>query len=255
MLTFFSIPKAFSTSFAAVQRNAICSWMAQKPKPEIILFGNEYGVKKIAKYYKLIHIDDVKLSSCGTPLINDAFSRIRILTENRILVYANCDIIFLSNLFPIIDEAYNKFGDKFVIVGRRIDINLNESLTFTNNTWKKRCESAMESGILHQISGIDYFIFSKHVNLEMPEFVVGRPRWDNWTIGKFLKFDYAVIDATSSINALHQKHDFSHITDGYVGSRNGPEALQNKIQDLDIMNATLKHCTWLYSNGKFIEKN
>ncbi|MHA2275253.1 MAG: hypothetical protein ACXAC2_05780, partial [Candidatus Kariarchaeaceae archaeon] len=132
-----------------------------------------------------------------------------------------------------------------------VDMN-NAPLCFTDDTWRDECmKSARSGGTLHRISGIDYFIFPKTMQLDMPPFVVGRPMWDNWMISKCLKLGAAVIDATMSICAIHPTHDFSHIEGGFDASRHGSDAQINRSQKAMI--GTIKHCTWKYNQGKFVE--
>ena len=260
MITFFTIPKQFTPSFAAIQYNAIRSWIAQVPKPEIVLFGNEHDIGGQINFFRrnnevdMIGIPCAKMSANNAPLVSSIFSTIRGVASNSILVYANADIIFMNNLAEIVTKVQNKFGNEFLIVGRRIDIEVKKSIYFTENVDFQFCSELAKSGTLHGISGIDYFIFSKDVDLKMPPFVVGRPRWDNWVVGKCLSLGFAVIDATASIHALHQKHDFSHITGGYEASRNGKDALFNKRQDTQIPNATIRDCNWIFKDNKFEEK-
>ncbi len=43
MFTLFSTPKPFRGEFARIQRNAMRSWVALRPRPEILIFGDEEG--------------------------------------------------------------------------------------------------------------------------------------------------------------------------------------------------------------------
>src|SRR4051812_49821153 len=72
-LTLFSLPKPFSGIFDTIQRNAIESWLALEPRPEIILFGSEPGTAEVAQQYGLRHEAAVARNELGTPLVNDLF--------------------------------------------------------------------------------------------------------------------------------------------------------------------------------------
>jgi hypothetical protein len=68
--------------------------------------------------------------------------------------------------------------------------------------------------VLHPIFSIDYFIFSRDQYQEMPDFVIGRPQWDNWMIYHARQQGWPVVDATASVIAVHQNHDYRHLPGG-----------------------------------------
>jgi hypothetical protein len=69
MLTIFACPKPFTDPhIAIIQRNAITSWTLLRPRPEIILFGDEPGVTEICKELGLRHVGEVERNEYGTPL-------------------------------------------------------------------------------------------------------------------------------------------------------------------------------------------
>ena len=49
MLTIFTTPKPFVGQAATQQRNAIVSWTLLRPRPEIVVFGDEEGAERICK--------------------------------------------------------------------------------------------------------------------------------------------------------------------------------------------------------------
>ena len=57
MLTIFTIPKCFRGHISVIQRNAIRSWRMLRPECEIILFGDEEGMKEVAEEFGVRHID------------------------------------------------------------------------------------------------------------------------------------------------------------------------------------------------------
>ena len=57
----------------------------------------------------------------------------------------------------------------------------------------------------------------------MPNFLVGRPYWDNWLIGDFLEKGLPVIDISDFCLVYHQNHDYSHIKKGTGKQWSGPE--------------------------------
>jgi len=212
MLTIFTILKpSCSKRIEEVQNQSIESWKRIKEKNQILLFSS-----------------DLKMNEYGTPYLNDAFLTACSKSQNNILMYTNADIIFTSDILPIITCVSDLFS-KFLIVGCRTDIS-NVIIDFENPKWEERLHKmAVTNGKQHSATGIDYFIFTKEMvrAINMPSFVVGRPAWDNWLIARCRELKYPVIDATGYILALHQNHDYCHLKDGIKEMRNGKEASHN----------------------------
>ena len=65
MITLFTCPKPFRGHIGIIQRNAIKSWTLLKPKPEIILIGDEEGILEVCKELDLIHIPTIEKNEFG----------------------------------------------------------------------------------------------------------------------------------------------------------------------------------------------
>lgn len=212
MFTIFACPKEFkNAAIETIQKNSIKSWMLLSPFAEVILLGDDYGVGEISKEYNLKHIAIVDKSKLGTPLINSIFASVESEAKNNILCYVNSDIILTSEIISPIKIAIKKFDNCFVLVSRRWDIKIKKELDFNKDWEKELVNQVHEKGILQSPSAIDCFIFPKGLFKEIPPFIVGRPRWDNWFIWNALKHCIPVIDITSVVHIIHQNHDFSHI--------------------------------------------
>ena len=85
----FTVPKPFKGEFCVIQHNAIDSWLATKPRPKIILLGDEEGISDVAKQKKLIHIKKIKRNNKGTALLNDIFEQIQKGNNKEIFMYIN----------------------------------------------------------------------------------------------------------------------------------------------------------------------
>lgn len=223
MLTIFTTPKAFIGQFAIIQENALASWKEVIPEAEIIIFGNEYGAAKVAKKYELKHIKEVKTNRIGTPLVSHMFQKAAVLTENPYLMYANCDIVFLENPTRSIK---NIKMESFLVSGQRWDLDVNRPMKFKKEWDKRLKEQLKKKGKLHQVGGMDYFIFPKSFDFNMPPFAVGRGIWDNWLIYRAKLLKIPVVDATKTIPVIHQNHDYSH-AGGYSTVWFGEEHIQN----------------------------
>lgn len=228
MITIFTVPKFFKGVFNVIQRNAITSWTLLEPKPEIILCGDDKGVTEFAEEKNLLHIPDIKVSEKGTPYLSDVFLRAHELSSKNILVYSNCDIIFMSDLIPAIKKVVSKFSGGFLIIGQRFDTTITSLIDFTKSDWEVNLRKYVwGKGKYHSVKGIDYFVFRKGFWEHFPSFIVGRPRWDMWFVSEAIRRKHSVVNATRAIFAIHQKHDYSHIGGGLKEARYGSEARYN----------------------------
>jgi hypothetical protein len=226
MLTIFAVPKPFQTQIKTIQTNAIRSWLQLSPACEIILLGNEPGTAEIATELGIRHIAEVDCNEYGTPLINSIFKIAQNTANRQIMCYVNADIILLSDLLPAVQRVHQ---ERFLIVGQRWDIELNELVDFDNAQWEARLRTRVaERGKLHPASGSDYFVFPRGMYTDIPPFALGRPAWDNWMIYRARSLKVPVIDATKALTAVHQNHEYSHVPLGKAGAFEGPEAQRNQ---------------------------
>ena len=204
MLTIFTIPKPFRGNINIIQRNAIQSWLWLRPKCEIILFGDDEGVAEGAKELGVFHIPEIEKNEFGTPFLSSAFNLAQKIAKNQILVYINADIILMSDFIPAIQKIDKPL---FLMSGQRYDLDIKQPIQFDEIDWEQKLKDDIKKeGKLHGYSGIDYFIFSRHLPYNLPPFAVGRPGWDNWLIYHMRSMKTPVIDATEIITAVHQNH-------------------------------------------------
>jgi hypothetical protein len=226
MLTLFSVPKAFRGEFATIQRNAIQSWQQLQPACEVILMGDDPGVKEAAAELATQHVATLGRNEFGTPLLSDAFAHAQGIATYSLLCYVNTDIIFLNDLVAAVERVLQTHRS-FLIVGQRWDLDVPVALDF-NNGWESRIRREInEKARLEPPNGIDYFIFPRQQWRTIPPFAVGRPGWDNWMIYNARARNIPVIDATRSITAVHQNHSYCHIPGGHLGSQKRAEGRHN----------------------------
>jgi len=228
MLTIFALPKAFHGHFGVIQRNAITSWTRLRPRPEIILFGNDEGTAEIAKELGLRYVPTVERNEYGTPLLSDLFKKAQDLATHNVLCYVNADILLLGDFIKAVLQVAS-WRDRFLMLGRRTNLELNQLLDFELPDWETRVRClALEQGIVGPSYYIDYFVFSRELAMVMAPFAIGRTGWDNWFIWKARSLRTAVVDASHIVLAIHQNHDYSHIPMGIEGSQNREEARRNR---------------------------
>jgi hypothetical protein len=226
MLTLFAIPKPFEGHSAIIQRNAVESWKKLPLNCEIILCGDDRGVKETAMEFDTKFLLDISRNEYGTPLVSSAFEQMERFASHRLLCYVNADIILLGNFVSAVKSIPLQ---KFLMVGQRWDLNITEPLNFEAVEWEQELRKRIAgNGAIHPPTGIDYFVFPKGTMGKLPPFAVGRPGWDNWLILRARALGIPVIDATRVATVVHQNHDYSHVKQATDNFWEGPEAQRNR---------------------------
>jgi hypothetical protein len=225
MLTIFTIPKPFTGHIGIIQRNAIISWFSLVPKCEIILFGDDPGIREIAEEFGLIHVPDIRKNQYGTPYLDDVFKKAQDIAHNNVLCYTNADIIFFNDLPDSVGKNPSK---DYLMVGERWDVDIKTPLNTSQESWTRVLfDFVRQHHTCQDFPGMDYFIFPKGQFQEFPHFLVGRRGWDNWLIYHVRKRKIPVIDATQVIHAIHQNHTYAHIPEKKGTRWEGPESDSN----------------------------
>jgi hypothetical protein len=213
LITLFSAPKPFTNPhIATIQRNAIRSWTLL-PDVEVILIGEETGLAEAARELGVKHLSTVAHNESGTPLISSMFQLARENSNSDLLCIINADMLLMPDFVESAKQAV-KFKNKFVLLSQRWDLDVTESLNFSDD-WDHRLSSMVHrQGTLHRPAGSDFFLFPKSCYTNIPNFTIGRAGWDNWMIYKARKEGWSVIDCTPSVMIVHQNHDYSHLPGG-----------------------------------------
>ena len=225
LITLFSAPKPFTDPhIAMIQRNAIRSWMLL-PDVDVLLLGDEDGLAETAAELGVKHVARVASSESGAPLISSMFGLARENSDSPLLCIINTDIL----LTPAIVEAGRSLlarKERFVILSQRWDLDVTQSMDFSNG-WADRLASMVHrQGVLHRPAGSDYFLFPRACYTDVPAFAIGRAGWDNWMIYKARRERWPVVDATPSVMIVHQNHDYSHLPEG-LAHHTHPETDEN----------------------------
>lgn len=231
MITIFTLPKPFIDHNEVIQRNAIQSWLQLGPSCQVILLGDDAGVKEAADEFGVEYLANVARNEYGTPLLNDAFAQAQQRARHRLMCYINADII----LFPDFVRTVQRLRfPRFLMIGQRSNLDLEQPLDFSRPDWETRLRARVRAeGVLAAPAGSDYFVFVRYMLGELPPFVVGRPGWDNWMIFNARRLKMPVVDATRACVVVHQNHDYRHIRSAYrANTYDGPEADHNlRIMD------------------------
>jgi hypothetical protein len=136
----------------------------------------------------------------------------------------------LENFSAAIPRILSGGHPRFLVIGRRIDIDINERIDFDACDWQPRLrERLIRAGRFASRVAKDYFIFDRDSYIDIPPFAVGRGNWDNWIVYHAHRLRIPVIDENGQITAIHQNHDYSHLSGGRAsGYVTGPEAKRNQ---------------------------
>jgi hypothetical protein len=226
LLTLFTAPKPFvDPHIAVIQRNTLRNWKALGQAVQTVVIGDEPGIAEVCSELDLVHLPAVRCNAMGTPLISSIFSLAREVNESPYLVYANADILFLPELIERVRLLGSK-KDQFLGVGQRWDLDVEETISFSDDWAGRLYERTRREGQQHGQTGSDYFIFPRQCFIQIPDFAVGRAGWDNWMIFWGRWQHWAVVDMTDCLTAIHQNHGYGHLPGGVIHYQQ-PETLDN----------------------------
>lgn len=211
MLTIFTTAKPFEGQFRDIQWSAITSWTLLKPRPEIILLGNEEGASEIAATLGLKHIGGICRTDHGTPLLNSLFETAEQAATNTLMCYINADIVLMDDFMAAVRNAATVMGSKpFVLLGRKVSLPITGMLDFGRPGWEGRLKDRAAREGLYGTTDCDYFVFKKGLWKDIPPFAIGRFYWTQWMMYTARRAKVPVIDATSVVKAVEPAHGYSH---------------------------------------------
>jgi len=227
MLTLFSTPKPFRGHIAVIQRNALKSWKLLAPEVEVILFGDDDGAADVCAELGLRHEPQVARSRGGAVRADSLFLMAQEMARHELLCYLNCDVVLTDDFVESLRRV-SEWQPRFLMVGRRWDTDITEALDFSRADWREIVVArAKEHGIQRFYHNIDYFAFPRGFYAAMPELVVGRVWWDHWMVWNALEQGGAVVDASGTVCAVHQNHDYAHVAQGWESVANDEDARRN----------------------------
>jgi hypothetical protein len=225
LITLASVPRSFEHPVARAQRNAVNSWRALGDEVEIILCGQDDGVAEFARAVGAVHLPDIQLSELGTPLLDSVLRAATTRARARLVCYVNTDIVLLPDFLESVRRVRQR---RFLMVGQRWDLDMPDELTFDSSGIAALQRRVASEATLHPPAGSDYFVFPADLPWKSPPLVVGRGLWDNWLIYRARALHVPVIDASSSITAIHQNHDYGHVLERRDAHWSNPEADINR---------------------------
>ena len=207
MVTLFTSPRPFVDAHTImIQRNAICSWLALDPTPEVLLIGDDIGVADIARDLSVRHIPRVDTDERGIPMRSSMCQIARDEAAHEYLCIINADIIILDNFY----EALRSISlDKYVAAGRRYDLDVGDLIRYDTGVWRATLRDRIHrEGTLRGPSTIDYAVYSKGICPPvLPPFPVNSFGWDPWFLFEHKRRRIPVINLTPTVSVVHQNHE------------------------------------------------
>jgi hypothetical protein len=228
LLTIFTVPKPFCGHFGDIQRKAIESWRALGRDVQVVLVGDEEGVEEAARDGGVAHVGGLARNDRGTPRLDSAFERTAQVARSPLWCFVNADIVLLDDFPRAIARVASVFGN-FLIVGESRDLAIPGDTRLGDAAVRAQLRKrAMDDGRLRGYAALDYFVFPKGLFDPVPPFLIGRACFDNWMVWRARELRRPVVDATRSIVAIHQSHDYSHVRGGKDEAYYGEEARYNE---------------------------
>jgi len=217
MISIFATPKPFSGHIDVIQRNALKSWKNLFPNVEIILICDDEGTDQVCSELGLRHVSHVDRKEDGTKSVRSLFYQAQEIARYELLCFCNCDIILTNDFAQALKSVYG-WQQRFLMIGRRWDLDVAEPLDFALPSWQVQItERASLEGYQRLYYNIDYFAFNKNLFRGIPDLVVGRNWWDQWLVWRAGDCGVPVVDVSDMVCAIHQNHDYSYHPQGMDG--------------------------------------
>lgn len=228
MITIFCCPKPFDVRSGGLQVNAISSWLRLKPRPEVILCGDEDGTSEVCRSLGLKHVPEVCSTSAGTPYVSGVFEAGQAAASADICCYINADIILLANFMASVKTIAGRYKS-FLIVGQRTNLDVTHPIEFDDVAAVEELEMrAQLNGEAAGPGALDYFVFRRGLYCDIPPFCLGRFYWDNYLIWHAAAQGATLVDCSANITAIHQNHEYNQCKRGLNGILDSQEYRANK---------------------------
>lgn len=186
------------------------------------LAGSHFNCLVLPKRCLHSHYDDAPTIDC----VLETMTQVADAQLYNYVMLANGDLLFKPRAFAAsMHSVLLRWPRKgLVLVGQRTDTSwqklssrVDETAALDFQAYETLHEASMSSdhgAVRHPDFGVDYFLMSTHlIPKSFPPFLVGRFRWDNALLAKFLvdgdSRDVAVVDATSALPVLHLGSTYS----------------------------------------------
>ncbi len=228
LLSLFALPKPFSGEARLIQENALSSWKQLGPDIQIMLAGDDDGVEQAAFRHGVDYLGPLRCNERGTPYLDHLFELAHQHADGELLLYANADILFFPNLLTTARQLLAQSVQEFLAIGRRWDLDVETPVPEVQEAWEGWFRTYYSQGAWAPMVCKDYFLFSRELFRDVPEFLVGRGNWDNWMVHQAKSCKVPVIDLTENMTVIHQNHGYGHSGGRLKAYVTGEEARHNE---------------------------
>jgi hypothetical protein len=226
MLTIFATPKAFVGEFDDIQRNAVASWTRLRPRPQVLLIGNEPGTAAVCATLGAEHAPEVRVNEFGTPFADSIIGLAEQRATHPFLLWIAADTLLCDDVMLALAQVSKRF-QRFCMVTGRYRLPSPAPIDFDDPGWQARVKRAAIGPLVSDMPAGDFFLFPKSFWGAFPPFVEGRTAIDGWMLFRTVETGAPLIDATPAVMTIHQDHSYAHHPQGEDGVCFGPEARHN----------------------------
>jgi len=201
-----------------IQKNSIHMFKLLAPVIKIVVFAEKGGYwETYAKGLGLEVTNNFRLNSYGAPILRSVLSHLEEKYYAPFYGYVNGDILFSEDLKSVMKGVYksfceDKFGEKLLATGKRR--NLAEAVDVVNakNPFQQVYELKKVSKTFLK-EALDYFIMTPKLfdwddKLSFPDYVIGRPNYDNAIALMTKRTGGTIIDMSMALTVIHQNDEF-----------------------------------------------
>jgi hypothetical protein len=226
-VTIFASPRAFTGEFDVIQRNAVASWTRLRPRPQILLIGNEPGTAAASRELGAEHVPEVRVSEFGTPFADSIIELAEARATHGLLIWIAADTILCDDVVPAIETVSRRF-QRFCMIAGRYRLAHPAPIDFDDEGWQVKLRASASGPILDDLSAGDFFAFPRSFWGRFPPFIEGRSFLDGWMLFRTLEMGAALVDATRVVMTIHQDHTYALHAGGAAAMWSGPEARHNR---------------------------
>lgn len=188
-----------------------CSRLRQQ-----IEWNTRVNLGGLSERYEFIHIpvENHMRNSFGLPKLTSLYlAAFSLRPRARTYTYINADIILSHDFVETIDFISEVVSDEFLAVGTRTNVEWRLSMNVSSDF---NFQDTFKRGTRMSPDAQDYFVCTRNAIKwnKIPEFVIGRPGYDNWLVDHvYHDSNVILIDASNTIKAIHQTaEDGNHAT-------------------------------------------
>jgi hypothetical protein len=168
------------------------------PRVELLVFAspNDCNAIRDLHYVRCVNEDLCRHPTEKRPTVGCLFQSARDYPgSGSLIAYSNSDIVHSTTLLPALDAIKREYSN-YMAIGCRTNVRYDPETE----------ELDMSTAARHAPWAIDYFVMPKSSRLvgEIPAFLIGSTRFDNWIVMKGLQDpEMTVVDITEAHTVLH----------------------------------------------------